>query len=196
MLPLVADVTSYGQVDAAVRDARDWRGGLAGIVNNAGIIEPIAALGETDPEQWARLIGVNLVGAYHGIRASLAHLPARGVVVNISSGAASHPMEGWSAYCASKAGLAMLTQCVAQEGGATGILAYGLRPGLVDTDMQAEIRASGINRISRTRREDLLSPQVPAAAVSWLIRKAPADLSGQELDVRDETFRARYTGGR
>jgi NAD(P)-dependent dehydrogenase (short-subunit alcohol dehydrogenase family) len=191
-LALAADVTDFDAVKAGVEQASAWRGGIAAIVNNAGTIEPIALLGDTDPGAWARLISVNLVGAYHCIRASLPHLSANGVVVNLSSGGASHPMEGWSAYCASKAGLAMLTQSVALE--RPDLRVYGFRPGVVDTDMQGVIRASGINRISKLRREDLLRPRVPASGVAWLVQNAPADFSGQEVDIRDESFKARMAG--
>jgi len=188
-LALTADVTDFDAIAAVANKAADWRGGLAGIVNNAGSIQPIAPLADTDPAQWAQLISVNLVGAYYCVRASLPHLDAGGVVVNISSGAASHPMEGWSAYCASKAGLAMLTQSIAHEH--PGLHAYGFRPGVVDTEMQGEIRASGINRVSKLRRDELLAPSIPAGGVTWLVRHAPSDLSGKEVDIRDESFRAR-----
>ncbi|MBN9310296.1 SDR family NAD(P)-dependent oxidoreductase [Devosia sp.] len=188
-LPLCGDVAAYGEIEAAVTTAAGWRRGLAGIVNNAGVIEPIAALGESDPSAWSRLIAVNLVGAYNCVRASLAHLAEGASIINISSGAASHPMEGWSAYCASKAGLAMMTRSIAHE--YPGLRSYGLRPGVVDTDMQGQIRASGINRVSKLKREDLLHPSVPAAAVAWLLRHAPADLSGQEIDIRDDALRSR-----
>lgn len=191
-LPLAADVTDFASVDAVAKQAATWSGGLVGIVNNAGVIDPIAPLAGTGPVAWAGLIEVNLVGAYHCVRASLAHLDAGGVVVNISSGAASHAMEGWSAYCCSKAGLAMLTATIAHE--CPDIVAYGFRPGVVDTDMQGKIRASGINRVSKLKREDLLPPGVPAAGITWLLRNAPADLSGQELDIRDEAFKARIAG--
>jgi hypothetical protein len=60
--------------------------------------------------------------------------------------------------------------------------------------MQGVIRASGINRISKLRREDLLRPRVPASGVAWLVQNAPADLSGQEVDIRDESFKARMAG--
>jgi NAD(P)-dependent dehydrogenase (short-subunit alcohol dehydrogenase family) len=188
-LALAADVTDSGAVDAAVQQASVWRGGVAAIVNNAGTIEPIALLADANPSAWARLISVNLVGAYHCIRASLPHLSANGVIVNLSSGGASHPMEGWSAYCASKAGLAMLTQSIALEH--PNLRVYGFRPGVVDTDMQGAIRASGINRISKLRREDLLHPRIPASGVTWLVRNAPKDLSGHEVDIREQSFKDR-----
>ena len=68
--------------------------------------------------------------------------PGPGVLVNISSGAATKPYEGWAAYCASKAAVDQLTGCVALEEARHGLRAYALSPGLVDTDMQAAIRAS------------------------------------------------------
>lgn len=190
-LPLVVDVADFASVVAATRAAAGRGGGLAGIVNNAGVIDPIGRIGDTDPAAWARLIDVNVTGAYHGVRAALPLLGTGGVVVNISSGAASNPMEGWSAYCASKAALAMLTRSIAHEYGAVGILAYGFRPGVVDTNMQAEIRASGLNPVSRIPRENLLRPEVPAGAVAWLFAARPADLSGTELDIRDPALQER-----
>ncbi|PZQ48156.1 MAG: short-chain dehydrogenase [Rhodovulum sulfidophilum] len=190
-LAVALDVADRETVEAGVAFAADWTGGrLSGLVNNAGLIEPIALLGDTDPSAWARLITVNLVGACDVVRAGLPRL-TDGVIVNISSGAAATPMEGWSAYCASKAGLAMLTRCLALEYGARGIRCYGFRPGVVDTDMQAGIRASGLNPISRLRREELLPPEVPARAVAWLLSHRPEDLSGQEIDIRDPAFEAR-----
>jgi NAD(P)-dependent dehydrogenase (short-subunit alcohol dehydrogenase family) len=87
------------------------------LVNNAGIIEPIGTLVQSDPAAWARSIEVNLVGAYHTARATLPRMleACKGTVINISSGAAHRPLEGWSAYCSAKAGLAMLTNAIALE---------------------------------------------------------------------------------
>ena len=79
----------------------------------------------------------------------------KGTVINISSGAAHSPLEGWSAYCSAKAGLAMLTNTIALECADAGVRVFGLAPGVIDTDMQASIRASGISRISQIRRIDL-----------------------------------------
>lgn len=100
-------------------------------------------------------------------------------------------MEGWSAYCSSKAGLAMLTQSVAHEYGETGVLCFGFRPGVVDTGMQGQIRTSGINPISQLKRETLLPLHIPAQAVSFLFRTRPVDLNGTEIDIRDETLQRR-----
>lgn len=194
-LPLAVDVTHFSEVEQAAEETKNWNGRLSGLVNNAGLIEPIARIAETDPAEWAKLLAVNLTGAYHGIRAALPRMSAGGTIVNISSGAASHPMEGWSAYCSSKAGLAMLTQSVAHEYASQGILSFGLRPGVVDTEMQGAIRASGINPVSQLKRETLLAPTVPAEAVAFLMRTRPEDLNGTELDIRDTDFQVRMQRG-
>src|SRR5437868_13543327 len=65
-----------------------------------------------------------------------------GTVINISSSAAHRALEGWSAYCCAKAGLAMLTTALALETTRSGVRVFGLAPGVVDTDMQVTIRAS------------------------------------------------------
>lgn len=185
------DVTSYDEVEAAV-EAAAARGRLDILVNNAGVIEPIGTLDALDPARWAASISVNLVGAMYGCRAALPHLLARGgAIVNVSSGAAGRPLEGWSAYCAGKAGLAMLTRSLHLELGERGIRAFGLRPGVVDTAMQVTIRASGVNEVSRLPREALASADGPARAIAYLCAPAAADLAGDEVDIRDDAFRAR-----
>jgi 3-oxoacyl-[acyl-carrier protein] reductase len=190
-LPLVVDVAVAGDVEAAVAAVIAEGCGLAGVVNNAGVVEPIGHLADTDPRAWARLLHVNVVGAYHGMVYALRAMPAGGVIINLSSGAASNAMEGWGAYCASKAALAMLTRVVQLEYGARGALVYGFRPGVVDTGMQASIRASGLNPVSQLQRSALAPVEAPAAGVAWLLAHRPADLAGQELDIRDSALRAR-----
>ncbi len=187
-LPLVVDVTDFQSVSDAVNKTIEWNSDFLGIVNNAGMIDPIGRIGDTPPEQWRQLIDVNVLGVYHGVRASMPHLKAGGVIVNISSGAASKPHEGWSAYCASKAAVAMLTQSLSSEYSEQGILAYGFRPGVVNTDMQGKIRSSGINQISQIPQTDLLNPDIPAKAVAWLFKVRPTDIAGHEIDIRDEEF--------
>ena len=187
------DVSDYEAVQTLRETVLEHYGKVTGLVNNAGVVEPIARLEESDPALWAQAITINLIGAYNAIRALLPifYGQDKGVIVNLSSGAAFTPLEGWSAYCSSKAGLAMLTQAVALEAAENNIFVYGFAPGLVDTDMQAKIRASGINRVSQIARDSLSQPQAIASAVAWLFTPAAADLSGQELDVRDPVLRRR-----
>ncbi|MDP1753161.1 MAG: SDR family NAD(P)-dependent oxidoreductase, partial [Reyranella sp.] len=154
---LACDVADYAAVERAAQATRDRLGGLDILVNNAGIIEPIAELATSDPAAWANNIQINLVGAYHVVRAVLGGMLAGGggTIVNVSSGAAHRPLEGWSAYCAGKAGLAMVTSAIALETAGRGIRIFGFSPGTIDTDMQVKIRASGMNRVSRIPRAEL-----------------------------------------
>ena len=194
------DVALVIQVDVAAPDAAEvvlqaglehW-GRLDALVNNAGVIDPIAPLAKTDARAWEASIQINLLAPYRFIRGLLA-LPSDGSkrrIVNLSSGAASQALEGWSAYCAGKAALAMLTRSVHIEHG-TEALAFGLLPGLVDTDLQATIRSSGINRVSQLPRSALRPVAEPANAVAFLLSGAGDDLAGGEIDIRNAQFRER-----
>ncbi|MCF8466665.1 MAG: SDR family oxidoreductase [Sneathiella sp.] len=187
------DVSDYTAVDKMVAETLDRYGRLDTLINNAGIVDPIGAIATSDPAAWSRNISVNLVGVYHGTRAVLPHFVAQGsgIIINISSGAAHSPMEGWSAYCSGKAGVYMMTRATALEAGERGVRVYGFAPGIVDTDMQAAIRASGINAVSQIPRENLAAAVDPAKAIAWLCSAAAVDLAGQELSIRDENLRKR-----
>ena len=191
-ITVTRDVNAPDAAEAALSAAQERWGRVDGLVNNAGLIEPIASIAESDPDLWAKTIETNLVAPYRFIRAFLATksaTPRR--IVNISSGAAHRPLEGWNAYCASKAGLAMLTRSVHLEYGKENILAFGLTPGLVDTDMQGAIRASGINDVSRLPKSALRPAVEPARAVAYLLSGAGDDLAGGDVDIRDQGFRTR-----
>jgi NAD(P)-dependent dehydrogenase (short-subunit alcohol dehydrogenase family) len=162
------------------------------LVNNAAVIAPIGRILDISAEDWATSIDINLTSAFHATQRALAHMVAKGggTIVNISSGAAHRPQEGWSAYCAGKAGLAMLTRSIHLEYAEQGIRIFGFAPGVVDTDMQVAIRASGINPVSKLPRESLAPAHEPARAIVWLCTPAADALAGQELDVRAPDLRA------
>ena len=175
------------EVNALVDDSTSTLGRVDILVNNAGVIEPIARIGACDPDVWRRALDVNVAGAFHAIQALVPHFVAQGggVIVNISSGAAHAPLEGWSAYCASKAALAMVTRAVHHELASAGVFAYGFQPGVVDTDMQATIRATGMNEVSRLRRDQLAPAHRPARLVALLCLGKPAELRGQDLSIHE-----------
>jgi len=188
------DVADYAAVARAVAEARGRLRGLDILVNNAGVIEPISDLATSDPVAWARSISVNLVGAYNAVRAALPGMlagGAGGTVVNVSSDAAHRPLEGWSAYCSGKAGLAMLTRAIALEAQGRGVRAFGFAPGTIDTDMQARIRASGVNGISRIPRAELSPVAHAVRGLVHLCTPAGDDLVGREVSMTDEAFRRR-----
>lgn len=186
------DVSNAKQVQDLIDTTLLAWGRIDVLINNAGQVTPIGHLADTPIAEWTEAIATNLIGPYHLLHATLPELQGRrGVVVNLSTGAAHTPREGWSAYCSSKAGLAMLTKCVAHEYGPKGVAAYSLQPGVVDTGMQAEIRGSGMNEISRIPREKLANPESAANIVGWLADARPEDLMGQELNVNDEALAER-----
>jgi NAD(P)-dependent dehydrogenase (short-subunit alcohol dehydrogenase family) len=190
---LACDVSDYAAIQRLVGDTRARLGGIDILVNNAGVIEPIAEVATSDPAVWAENISINLVGAYHVLRAVLPDMLAAGggTIINVSSGAAYRPLEGWSAYCAGKAGLAMLTRSIALETAGKGIRIFGFSPGTIDTDMQVKIRASGMNPISRIPRAELSPVEHAVRGLMHLCTPGSDDLVGQDASMRDDAFRKR-----
>jgi NAD(P)-dependent dehydrogenase (short-subunit alcohol dehydrogenase family) len=163
------------------------------LVNNAGVLEPISSLAAADAGKWRYNLEVNLLGPVNLIQAALPALrKASGRIVNVSSGAALNPVVGWSAYCTAKAGLTHLTRVLAAEERSLTVLS--LRPGTVDTEMQASIRRDGasgmtpekVTHFSALKAEGrLVPPEVPARSVAWLALYAPREWSGEFLDYDD-----------
>ncbi len=192
-IALPCDVSRYSEVEAAVAACVRAFGGLDVLIGNAGVIEPIAHLSKADPEAWAQAIDINLKGVFYGMRAVLPGMAAAGggTILTISSGAAHSALEGWSAYCSSKAGAAMLTMCADKENRAAGLRIMGLSPGTVATDMQHEIKASGVNPVSELNWSDHIPPEWVAKTLVWMCSAQADGFLGQEISLRDEGIRAR-----
>ncbi len=192
-LAVPCDVSRYWEVEAAIAAAEETFGGLDVLINNAGVIEPISHLVNADPEAWSHVIDINLKGVFNGMRAAMPGMVARGggTIITISSGAAHNALEGWSHYCTSKAGAAMLTMCLHKEAADQGIRAMGLSPGTVATQMQREIKSSGLNPVSQLEWSDHIPPDWPARALVWMCGAEADDLLGTELSLRDQDLRAR-----
>ncbi len=146
---------------------------------------------DADPDGWGQVIDINLKGVFHGMRAALPVMQRSGggTVLTVSSGAAHGPVEAWSHYCASKAGAAMLTRCLHKEMADKGIRAMGLSPGTVATQMQREIKASGINPVSQLDWSDHIPADWPAKALLWMCGADADAYLGEEISLRDETIR-------
>ena len=191
-LAIPCDVADEQAVREAVHKSATEFGGIGIIINNAGMLVPAARILDTEPSDWTRNIEVNLLGPFYVLRHSVPLLPKGGVVINVSSGAAANPLVGWSAYCASKAGLSILTRVLAvEESDARGIRVYGFLPGVVDTDMQAFNRANRINEVGNLKREALRPVTEPAQIMYFLCSREAADLNGQIVNARDGVVRAR-----
>ncbi|UWQ79132.1 SDR family oxidoreductase [Leisingera sp. S132] len=193
VLTFACDVSDYASIESALAKAHQKFGSLDVLINNAGVIEPISRLEDASPEGWSKLIDINLKGVFNGMRAALPLMKPSGggTIITVSSGAAHRPLEGWSAYCASKAGAAMLTSALDLEERGNGIRAMGLSPGTVATQMQREIKASGINPVSELDWEDHIPAEWPARTLMWMCTSDAEDNVGQEVSLREDSIRKR-----
>lgn len=192
-IALSGDVARAADMERAVEALHSRTGRLDVLVNNAGIVGPIAGIADADVEEWGQTIDINLKGVFHGMRAALPVMRAKGggTILTVGSGAAHAPQEGWSAYCASKAGAWMLTRALDHEARTDGIRAISLSPGTVATDMQVAIRDSGINPVSQLDWSVHIPPEWPAQALLWLAGPSGEEFLGAEVSLRDETIRRR-----
>lgn len=187
------DISRYWEVQAAVNAALEAFGQLDILIGNAGILQPITHLVDADPDEWGQVIDVNIKGVFNGFRAAMPVMMAAGggTIITVSSGAAHSPLEGWSAYCTSKAGAAMLTRAAHLEAADKGMRIMGLSPGTVATQMQRDIKASGVNPVSELNWEDHIPPEWPARALLWMCGPEADGHLGEEISLRDEGVRRR-----
>ena len=192
-IAIPCDVSRYWEMEAAVAACHTAFGRLDALIGNAGVIEPISMLSGAAPDAWGHTVDINLKGVFNGMRAALPGMIDRGAgtIITVSSGAAHTALEGWSAYCASKAGAAMLTRCADLEARGAGLRVMGLSPGTVATDMQREIKASGVNPVSQLDWSEHIPPEWPAKALLWMCGPDAGDFAGQEVSLRDPEIRRR-----
>lgn len=190
-IAIPCDIADFPDVEAAVRKTENRFGPVDILINNAGLIEPVSHLATSDPVDWGKVIDVNLKGVYYGMRAVMPGMIERGTgtIITVSSGAAHGPVEAWSHYCASKAGAAMLTRCADKEARDAGLRIMGLSPGTVATQMQKEIKASGINPVSKLDWSEHIPPDWPARAMLWMCGPEADDFIGEEISLRDDGIR-------
>ena len=187
------DIASKSDIETTVEQIISEFTHLSGIVHNAGIISPIAKMLEVTTADWEKLIHVNLIGVQDLTRSlkSIIGGISHTRITTISSGAAKRSLHGWSAYCVSKAGLDMWTNCMAEEGKEQNISAVAIAPGIVDTGMQMEIRNADelsfpmlSNFIEYYDNGELTNPsEVSKKLLPYCIGKM--GVNGDRLDVRN-----------
>lgn len=136
------DVSNAEHVDAAVAAAKQALGNIDMLVNAAGVVDPEVTAWEADPDQWWRTFEINVRGPFLMARALVPDMlkAGGGRIVDLSSGAASHPMGEASGYNASKTALLRLGEHLALAGGDQGLKVFEVAPGVVQTDMTASMR--------------------------------------------------------
>lgn len=163
------DVTDEKAVEAFTRTAEERFGTIDLWINNAGVLEPIKPTRDVTLAEFREHVDINLTGVFVCVRAYVRHLhrrraavgsQAEGVLINVSSGAAWHGYAGWTAYCAGKAAVNSLTECIQLEEEGNGLRAYAVAPGVIDTDMQTLIRGCTaenfpeVERFREMKRDD------------------------------------------
>ncbi len=188
---IACDVSNHTDVSNLMLHAHSTFGSLDILINNAGLIDPIARIEDSDPEAWGKIIDVNVKGVYYGMRYAIPIMKDHGggTIINISSGAANSFLEGWSHYCASKAAVFRLTGVAHKEHNEHGIHVMGLSPGTVATDMQVSIKASGINPVSKLDASSHISTEWVAQAIAYLCGPDGEKYAGQDFSLKTDEGR-------
>ncbi|TFV93040.1 SDR family NAD(P)-dependent oxidoreductase [Algoriphagus kandeliae] len=163
------------------------------LINNAGWIGEIKPIGNMHPREMRIQVNVNLLAPMYltnaFIKAYKNH-PSRKLVCNISSGAATRPVAGWGGYCSTKAALAMFTMVANKESGSSDFRFFSLAPGIVDTEMQAEIREAAETDFPELKKflefkeqGELVNPEDVAKKIEYLLSN-PDQFPEVSQDVR------------
>jgi 3-oxoacyl-[acyl-carrier protein] reductase len=172
------DVSRADQWGPVIGRLADRWGGIDVLVNNAGI-SPRGTAESTDEVLWERTLGINLKGAWLGIKAALPSLRSRrGTIVNIGSTRATRPMPGLFSYCVSKAGLWGLTQQVAVEYLGEGVTCNMVAPGWVDTPNERELQIRHGFPDFPAGIRNLTTPEEIGAAVVYLASPPARKING------------------
>ncbi len=131
-----ADVSVRAEIEAAVQALHEQLGAIDILINNAGIAS-FGKLVDMDPEEWERIIRVNLMGAYYTTRAALPFMIEQnsGNILNVASTAGERGFATGSAYCASKAALIGMSEALMQEVRKSNIRVVTLNPSTVNTEL-------------------------------------------------------------
>jgi len=188
---IATDVSDWTQAADAVARTIEAFGVVDILINNAGLIDPISRIEDADPIAWGQVVDVNVKGVFHMLRAATPGMLAQGdgLVINISSGAATSALEGWSHYCATKAALLSLTRTAHKELSPKGVNVIGLSPGTVATDMQRAIKTSGINPVSQLDWEAHIPANWVAQAIAWLTTDAARAFDGEDFSLKNDEGR-------
>lgn len=193
------DVADPAAAASFVRQVLERFGRLDALVNNAAVLGPMGPTADADPDEWRRAVEVNLLGPLVLSQQALPALrESRGRLVQVSTGAAVQPIPHFGAYCATKAALTHLARVLALE--EPRVVSLCFSPGVVDTDMQGQIRRDAAPRMPEPwgsffldvhRKGALQRPETAGRILAWLALEAPPEWTGQVVDGDDPNLQAR-----
>jgi NAD(P)-dependent dehydrogenase (short-subunit alcohol dehydrogenase family) len=177
----VCDVSDPQSVEDTVKRTLETFGQLNVVVNNAGLMvfKPIE---EHTPEDWTKILGVDLMGAFFFIRQAMLHMKPGGAIVNVSSVHAVETTPHVAPYAAAKAALLSLTRSAAIEGKPKGLRVNAVLPGAIDTPMlwkNPNIKA-GLEVI---KQSDVGKPEDIAEAIAYLASDDATFIQGASLRI-------------
>lgn len=161
------------------------------LVQNAAVLQPVKSLLDISLAEWRDHQAINVEGPLFLAQILLPYL-AGGRILHISSGAAHHAYQGWGAYCTSKAALYMIYQVLKEELGEHNIIIGSLRPGVVDTPMQDEVRDTkkeffpALQRfIDMKENDELIKPEAVANYIYWMLTQ----VSDEQFSIEEADFK-------
>jgi NAD(P)-dependent dehydrogenase (short-subunit alcohol dehydrogenase family) len=200
----VCDVSKREDIERMMTAAVSALGGLDVLVNNAGISGPTAPVEEMDPDQWEKVMQVDLTGTFNVTRTAIPHLKKSqaGVIINMSSVAGRFGYANRSPYCTAKWGIIGFTKTLSIELGKCGIRANAILPGAVDGPriqkvFEGRAKASG-KSLDEIKKEAmavqslkrLVDPKDIAALALFLASDAAKSISGQMLPIDNDMQQA------
>ena len=180
-----ADVGEYAQVESAIHAAKEALGPIHILVNNAGIARDKLIM-RMSSEDFAAVVRVNLMGAFHTIRVLTPDFVRQraGRIINIASVAGLMGNPGQANYASAKAGLIGLTKTVAKELASRGVTCNAIAPGFVETDMTREMNQSALEAaMNAVPLKRMGKPEEIAAAAAFLASDDAAYITGAVLSI-------------
>jgi glucose 1-dehydrogenase len=186
---VTTDISRYEGAETAVKEAVARYGTLDVVFNCAAIVTRRPLL-EHEPEEFERVIRVNLNGTFNGILSgarAMRELRVRGCIINAASVASYVATPNMIGYHASKGGVRSLTQSAALELAPLGIRVVAIAPGSVDTSLLGEAKAAGLDRdlARRQMRRKMITPEKVAEVVLFLASDQADAINGTVVLVDD-----------